>query len=136
RGFGYVKDRDHVAGFQAHQFSKVPKFREVPRPPERWEVRRLDLVGLLLHSEPVVYISSHLPRMDELREVPTRPLNDFEGAALEQLRRGEDLVVGATEDELRMLGSVRSSSQCLKCHEGERGDLLGAFSYTLRRAEP
>ncbi len=31
-----------------------------------------------------------------------------------------------------MLGAVRSAKQCVKCHGGSRGDLLGAFSYTLR----
>src|SRR5262249_37360946 len=56
-GFGYFKDRRHVAGFQAHQFSKVPE------PAERWSLRTLDLVGLVLHDEPVVYISNDLPRM-------------------------------------------------------------------------
>jgi hypothetical protein len=32
-----------------------------------------------------------------------------------------------------MLGAARSVSQCIKCHDGERGDLLGAFSYYLQR---
>src|SRR5262249_55358553 len=78
RGFGYVKDRRHVAGFQSHRFSQVPKAEE------HWEVRRLELVGLLLHEEPVVYVSENLPRMDELRGAPTRPLDPFEAAALEK----------------------------------------------------
>ena len=29
--------------------------------------------------------------------------------------------------------TIRSVSQCVKCHGGERGDLLGAFSYSLQR---
>jgi hypothetical protein len=47
-GFGYAKDRRHVAGFAAH------RFRDVPRPAERWQVQRLELVSLLLHDEPAV----------------------------------------------------------------------------------
>ena len=33
RGFGYIKDRRHVAGFETHRFSQVPA------PAERWKVR-------------------------------------------------------------------------------------------------
>ncbi len=26
-----------------------------------------------------------------------------------------------------MLGAIRAAKQCLECHDGKRGDLLGAF---------
>ena len=71
--------------------------------------------------------------MDKVHDVPTRPLDTFESCGLESLRQGEDLFIGGTASELRMLGAVRSIKQCLDCHGGERGDLLGAFSYSLRR---
>jgi hypothetical protein len=129
RGFGYVKDRRHVVGFQSHGFSQVPKAEE------HWEVRRLELVGLLLHEEPVVYVSDNLPRMDELRGAPTRPLDSFEAAALEKIRAGQDLLLAEGPEVTRMLGAIRSVRQCVGCHGGERGDLLGAFSYTLRQGE-
>ncbi|MBI1915897.1 MAG: hypothetical protein HYS12_14350 [Planctomycetes bacterium] len=126
-GFGFFKDRRHVAGFQPHQFSQAPE------PAERWEVRRLELVGLLLHEKPVAYVTEHLPRMDELGEAPTRSLDPFEASALERLRHGEDLLFTEAPGSMRMLGSIRSVKQCMGCHGGERGDLLGAFSYTLHR---
>jgi hypothetical protein len=129
-GHGYVKDRRHVAGFEPHAFGQVPG------PAERWAVETLDLVSLLRHEEPVAYVSADLPRMDQLREAPTRPLDGFETAGLEQLLQGEDLVTAEAGPNLRMLGSVRSAEQCVKCHGGERGDLLGAFSYTLGRKGP
>jgi hypothetical protein len=129
-GFGYVKDRRKVAGFVPHGFSKVPD------PAELWHVERVDLVSLLLHSEPVAYVSTDLPQMGEVRDGPTRSLDEFEMAGLEQIRRGEDLVVGESGSTLRVFGSVRSLAQCVKCHGGERGDLLGAFSYTLPKGSP
>lgn len=128
-GFGYVKDRRHVAGFESHRFSSVPG------PKETWEVRRLELVGLLLHDSPIVYLSRNLPRMDQVRETPTRLLDSFEAAGLETLRGGEDLFFGSASGTVRMLGALRATKQCVECHGGERGDLLGAFSYTLRRGE-
>jgi hypothetical protein len=129
RGFGYVKDRRHVAGFQSHAFSKMPA------PVEKWEVARLELVGLLLHESPVVYESAKLPRMDELRGAPTRPLDEFEARALAALRAGADLHTRDGADGLRFVGAVRSTKQCLECHGGDRGALLGAFSYRLRPAK-
>ena len=65
----------------------------------------------------------------------TRPLDGFEASSLEKLRRGEYLLVAEAPEGVRMLGAIRSVKQCTNCHGGERGDLLGAFSYTLRRGE-
>lgn len=127
RGFGFVKDRRNVAGFQAHHFTSIPTSAN------QWAVQGIDLVGLLQHDKPVAYVSDHLPRMDELRDAPTRALVDFEASGLEKIRQGEDLVIGAAGDRIRMLGSLRSAKQCIQCHGGERGDLLGAFSYTLKQ---
>jgi mono/diheme cytochrome c family protein len=71
--------------------------------------------------------------MDELRQAPTRPLDDFEATSLAKLREGKDILAAESAQYLRVLGSIRSVKQCIDCHGGERGDLLGAFSYTLRR---
>ena len=127
-GFGYVKDRRHVAGFQSHGFSKAP----VPEP--LWALQTVDLVGLLQHDEPAVYVTDHLPRMEELRDAPWRHADDFEVTALQALRRGADLFVRDGREGRRMLGALRNAAQCSACHGGDRGDLLGAFSYTLTRA--
>src|SRR5262249_35164407 len=118
-GFGFFKDRRHVAGFQPHRFSQAPQ------PAERWALLTLDLGGLVLHDEPVAYVSAHLPRMEELRGAPTRPLDPFEALGLKALRRGEDLFVRDTAEVRRVLGAVRNTRQCLSCHGGERGELLG-----------
>jgi hypothetical protein len=123
--FGYIKDRRHVAGFQEHQISQTPI------PSEPWTLQTLDLIGIALHAEPVAYISEYLPRMDELRAAPTRSLDDFEAAGLTALERGEELFVRDRGEERRMLGAIRAARQCVACHGGERGDLLGAFSYRL-----
>jgi hypothetical protein len=129
-GFGFFKDRRHVAGFQPHQFS------EVPATPERWALRTLDLIGLAMHEKPVAYVSANLPRMDELREAPTRPPDAFEAAGLAALRRGETLFIRHSDGGLRALGAIRSVRQCISCHGGARGDLLGAFSYAFAGVKP
>jgi hypothetical protein len=131
KGFGYVKDREHVRGFQAHQFHSMPSFPESSQ--ARWLIQKIELVSLLTHEEPVVYLSDHLPRMDELRAAPTRKLTDFEKLALETLKGGGDLKVQSSANRIQVLGSIRAVTQCMKCHDVERGELLGAFSYYLKR---
>jgi len=125
-GFGYVKEQQ-VAGFQSHQFGKLPSSNR------EWSIASVDLVGLLLSETPRVYESKNLPRMDELKSAPTRPLDRFETEGLERIRGGEDLIVAQTASGVRMLGAIRSAKQCLQCHSGNRGDLLGAFTYRLER---
>jgi hypothetical protein len=129
-GSGYAEDRRHVADFRPHEFSEVPKADE------RWAVETVDLVSLLCHAEPVAYVSADLPRMEELKVAPTRTLDAFESSGLARLRAGEFLVVGGGNGQLRILGAIRAVRQCVACHGCERGDLLGAFAYTLRRTGP
>ena len=126
KGFGVMKDRRHVAGFQAHQFNEL--IEEKP-----WKIMRLELVGLLLEDQPRVYVTAALPRMQDIRDVPTRSPDAFETAGLEKLRGGEELFIRDMADGVRMLGAIRSAQQCIKCHGGERGALLGALSYGLQR---
>jgi hypothetical protein len=100
-----------------------------------WEVKSLDLIGLVKHEDPVVYLSDKLPEMKKRKDVPTRTPDLFELAGLERLRKGEDLFARSREGTVRMLGAVRATGECAKCHHSEEGALLGAFSYTLRPAE-
>ncbi len=129
RGFGYFKDRRHVAGFDPHRF-----VRNIPSADEKWEIQRLELVSLLLHEEPAIYVSERLPAMNQVHSTPTRPADRFERLGLDAMGRGEDLFVSEADDGLRMLGAIRSAKQCVVCHGGRRGDLLGAFSYRLKPA--
>lgn len=101
-----------------------------------WEVKSLDLIGLLKHRRPVAYVSEKLPAMDKLHAVPTRELDDFEYSGLGVLERGEDLYARSDKGVIRLLGAVRAKTDCLSCHTRHKtGDLLGVFSYTLREAD-
>jgi hypothetical protein len=126
---GLVLDRDHVAGFVPHRFSQ-----DFPPPPPSgrllWELCRLELVSLRRFGRPMVSATNRkLPRMDDLSHVPTRELNGFEAGALESLAKGEELAYAQQGKSVLALGAVRARDTCTKCHEVERGALLGAFSY-------
>jgi len=135
-GYGHFKDRKNVSGFLAHHFRHEPKLPVVAdaKVKELWAMERVELVSLLKHDKPQVYISEELPQMNELKKAKTRDLNAFEDAALKSVIRGEDVVAEAATNRIVMMGSIRATNQCLNCHEGsQRGDLLGTFSYVLRR---
>lgn len=134
-GFGATFDGRRAAGFIEHALHH-PADAGLEDDNE-WSVARLELVSLLRFDEPRVYVLDHLPRMDQLNgdDVPTRAIDDFESSALEQLRTEKDIVVEHVQDEhYRMLGSLRAVERCLDCHTVHRGELLGAFTYILKRA--
>jgi hypothetical protein len=130
-GFGYMPERRRSAGFQSHAFRFMPSLSS-DKDDDRWRVDKLELVSLLRHNEPVVYVSDHLPRMAELRTAPTRPLDEFEREQLPRLFRGDDLAAVPAPRRIRMLGAIRAFEECLNCHNAAEKDLLGAFSYDLR----
>lgn len=121
---GVVRGDRHALGFLAHRFSKVPD-------PDRWALTRLELIGLLLADEPVVYESETLPDLAKLATYPTRPLDAFEHQSLAPIRAGTDVVVARVGGRPRMIGALRAADSCLACHHVPHGSLLGAFSYTF-----
>ena len=139
RSFGYIKSREQVAGFLSHGFAVPPPLiKPITRPEHRkdkeiWAMHRLELVSLLKHDKPVVYISRNLPNMEELKKVKTRALNSFEKSALQRLQNGDNVISQASLNRIEMIGSLRASKQCLQCHDVQRGALLCAFSYELLR---
>jgi hypothetical protein len=108
-------------------------FKGQPKKEYLWEIKSLDLVGLIMHETPMVYISEKLPMMKDLAHRPTREMDVFEMEGLEELMAGKDMYIRAKDETIRVLGPVRASKACLKCHsDAKDGDMLGAFSYTLR----
>lgn len=123
KSYGYVRDRQNVVGFESHEMKELPSF------PADLDLRSVYLIGLILHEKPVVYVSATLPSMDDLKSTQTVSLDDFEAAGLQRLRAGDDLFSHEEGRVLRAVGALRATKQCVQCHGGKRGDLLGAFSY-------
>jgi hypothetical protein len=137
--FGWVVDRNHVAGFESHHFSNEfqPSFVTHSAESPELELSRLELVSLLKFDTPRVYVSNqNLPQLDQSHEAPTRALNPFETTSLTLLEKGDDFVFNEHGPHVLAFGSLRAGAECLKCHEVQRGALLGAFSYQFHRALP
>lgn len=128
--YGHVEPNKYTVGQWSHSVHKF-HYGEV----HKVEVPRIELVSLLKQKTPAVYVSEFLPNMEELAGNPTRPLTEFETAALAKLKQGEDIVVDDAQKPRFMLGSLRAAKQCLQCHNVERGVLLGAFSYLMTSGE-
>ena len=132
--FGYVAAPKQAAGFLAHAFhfpQQAPKNLELGK----WKNEFLQLVSLEKFDEPRAYVLDALPRMDQLNDgnAETRALDNFEKRSLGQLESTSDIVIQEEENSIRMLGSLRANTSCLDCHSGQRGDLLGAFTYKFVR---
>lgn len=130
---GGVDEQLHARGFDAHAFHIAPTKSDWENSPADWRLSRLELVSLLKHRPAAVYVSDHLPAMDELRDAPTRAVTSFESEAITRLVNGEDLVAEQSGDEMTMVGSIRAIADCRDCHRASLGGLLGAFSYRLKR---
>ena len=145
QGFGWALDggwdyygrtaSTRVRGFQSHAFSELPSGSPAG---DEWQLARLELVSLLKHDPPAVYLSEHLPRMQELasNDAPTRALNAFEARSLQQLYNGDTIIAEEGRNRIMMLGGLRAARQCLQCHSVKEGHLLGAFSYEFVRKQP
>ena len=86
--------------------------------------------------EGVVYRSDRLPARAVLQRAATRAPDAFELTGLDVVKKGDAGSAARRGEVVRFVGAIRSAKQCVECHGGARGDLLGAFSYTLRANEP
>jgi hypothetical protein len=105
-----------------------------PKPGEktRWTIRKVQLVGLTKNPQPVVYLTDRLPKMGQVAEIPTRPLDEFETESLQLLRRGQELHSRADGNRIRMMAPIHAAANCVECH-APQGKLLGAFTYEIER---
>jgi hypothetical protein len=135
QGFGVGRIGGVLPSFSLGEVVNAPS-NDPTKTPEASRVNvqteTFQLVSLLKHPEPRVYIISN-PWMWRGSEETTRPLGEFEQFALKRLESGDELLVSFKGDRTHALGAIRASDKCLKCHDGKRGDLLGAFTYTFRQ---
>jgi len=81
-------------------------------------------------TRPFAYTQPFNVTKAHLQESARRPLRESERAAIDKLAAGAEIVF-TERSTPPLLGALRASSQCLKCHEGPAGRMLGAFSYSL-----
>lgn len=108
-----------------------------------YETETIRLIGLTPEFGERLFPFRYPPKKNDIPDVESRVLTTEESNAIKRLRAGEVEQVelppeNATDlDSLQVPGSVRvlapiiSTKDCLKCHDGEVGEVLGAFDYFL-----
>jgi hypothetical protein len=99
---------------------------------QTFEVVSVELIGLVMHPEPLVYLNA--PLKAPLYRPQTRPVNDFEKQSLPTINKENLLTIQADAKEIRMVGAINSQAKCINCHQDAKSETLGAFSYVLRPA--
>jgi hypothetical protein len=99
--------------------------------PEAWTIKTLELIGVARHEQPVVF-----SRVAHGIVGSTRSVNDVEQKALTRLRSGSNIVIGQASEAHASLvfGAIRAQTGCIRCHQAQLGDLLGAFRYVMQEA--
>lgn len=114
-------------------YKRARNFFNTPPKNAVWLIKNMQLVSLLKHDTPRVYNSNRMPDMNELQQVTTRDLNEFESQSLSSLVAGEEVSIESHMNRIQMLGAIRATKSCVACHIVSEGRLLGAFSYDLVR---
>jgi len=101
---------------------------------DTYKIEGFDLIGVGKHPDPVAFLGRRHQTVVLNRQ--TRALTAFEQRAVAELKAGEDVAVETNETGRFVVGALRAQEDCLKCHGGKTGDVLGALSYRLISAKP
>ena len=134
------------AGFGVFRFRKKEHWNDhsVNLDGDTYEVRTVQLIGATAEEGPRYFESfREPPRKEDVLETPHRILTAREQEIIGILRRKEvayvkEVVIEDREDEevdTRVIAPLFARENCLKCHEAEVGELLGAFDYRLSRKQ-
>lgn len=121
-----------------------------------WRVTRSQLVSVYEHDTPVAYDINPLsiaqmmapyppaevqasersmdkrPRFPEnASDVPTRALTTFESTALKKALVSREPVIAQKGRRIDMVAPILAQASCLRCHDAEEREPLGAFTYVI-----
>ncbi|NNJ24007.1 hypothetical protein [Alienimonas chondri] len=119
-----------LIGFESHAAQTAADEEPLPG----WSLTGFELIGLILHDEPVAYQSDYLPIAGPNAPHNIRPLTDFEAKGLARLAMGEWVYAEADAERFRAVGALTAATACADCHAVEEGRLLGALSYEFLRS--
>lgn len=103
----------------------------------KFQVSEIHLIGSTKENGLRFFDTYYPPGKDKLSSTISRPLDSPEAEAIEALRnRTKGYVINRTEIQegsnwfnSRVIAPIFARESCLKCHDTEIGNLLGAFSY-------
>lgn len=129
-------------GFGIRRFRKKEYFHEssVMMDGKEWHVEGVSLIGATDEYGERYFTEQWVPLKKRVGETNHRKLTKWEAGAIADLRKGEEKHVVSDKEDLEwgttsrhVIAPIRAKETCLKCHEAEEGDVLGAMDYLLTR---
>lgn len=131
---------------QAHDHTTwAPKLMkgELPKSLAGWKISSFQLVSTDRFIKPRVYQSKTVPSIEQIKKltVATRDATEAEISAVKRLSKepGKHTVIDRFGDSLGakpvLVAAIRIKESCQRCHSQREGDLIGAFTFSLSKAE-
>ncbi len=130
-------------GFGVSRFRRADLWNEwsVIYDQKEYEVFHIRLIGLSSEYGERLFHQSRPPKKTDLAAASSRPLTPeeslklsaFSGGSIESIELPPDLTFqdGIWSETPRVAAPIFASEDCMRCHEGEVGTVLGAFEYFL-----
>ena len=136
----YIKSFVESEGFGGSRIPQItPRDWMLAVDGKLYSVGKLELLSFIHDGEQdvVAYENSwNVLARNSLSGYEQRPLTEFEQRVVDYLRSGGEPVLHHKNLETRLVAPLTASESCLQCHDGEKGDVVGAFSYSLNRVSP
>ena len=111
-----------------------PRFRKVYADGMRYTVGSVQLLSLNDGKIPFAYVTGIDADKRLIQNAAHQPVVEPEIDALAKLKEGMTVVLTGQEGHREMIGAIRATADCTRCHGVAEGTLLGAFRYPLQRA--
>jgi hypothetical protein len=135
----YILDRFvRSEGFGMERMPRVhdaPRYKRLYADGVRYVIGHVELISLNDGKEPFIYWSGFDDAMKNALKGDHLHVSLVEGEAdaLAQLKEGKEVVLTGADGKRELVGAVRATADCTKCHNVKEGTLLGAFRYPLLR---
>ncbi|MDB2673536.1 DUF3365 domain-containing protein [Akkermansiaceae bacterium] len=129
-------------GFGVRRFREKEFFHEssVMMDGEEWHVEGVSLIGATDEYGERYFTEQWVPLKKRVADTKHRKLTKWEAGAIADLRKGEENHVVSDKENFEwgttsrhVIAPIRAEETCLKCHEVEEDDVLGAMDYLLTR---
>lgn len=104
---------------------------------EEYSVYPVRLIGTTKEQGYRLFPDNVPPRKKKIRTTENRLLTESEHSAIDQLRSNSSQMIELPPEDrskkksLRLFAPILATKDCLKCHDCNEGDMLGAFDYHL-----
>ena len=132
----YIKEFVKAPSFGDSRIPEIDmsRFKTLTVGVDRFRVGKMELLSVTDRKTPTLWLYDHVVNraMIKNKTLKKRKLNEIEMKKFKQLKDGKTFVTAKEGGAQILMGVLRAEVGCIRCHEDyEKGDLMGAFKYTL-----